>query len=190
MGHADRSAESGATESDEWEPTRLRYRRRGPGGRGTVERAVSGREASVPVDSLFVRASVSHGMTQVVPAAVEELLTSEPVVAHLATCHDGRPHSAPLWYRYEDGVVELLTTGRKLANLRANPRVSLSMERDEAGIPKWMVSLQGTATVVEDEAAIRAANERLNRRYGVDDEAWAENVLVRVAVGSVAYRTY
>ena len=129
-------------------------------------------------------------MTQVVPPEVEELLTGDPVVAHLATCSDGRPHSAPLWYRYEDGVVEILTTGRKLANVRENPRVALSMEKDEAGIPEWMVTLRGTATVVEDGDEIREANTRINRKYGVEDDAWSENVLVRIDVGSASYRTY
>lgn len=129
-------------------------------------------------------------MAQVVPPEVEELLTGELVVAHLATCHDGRPHSAPLWYRYEDGGLEILTTGRKLANIRENPHVSVSVEQNEEGIPKWMVTLQETATVVEDEEEIREANERINRKYGVEDEAWSENVLVRVDVGSVSYRTY
>jgi PPOX class probable F420-dependent enzyme len=131
-------------------------------------------------------------VTNEVPAEVEALLTGDPVVAHLATCHDGRPHSAPLWYRYDedDGVVEILTTGRKLANIRANPRVSLSIEQDDGGIPRWMVSIQGTATVIEDEERIREANTRLNRKYGVHDDSWAENVLVRIDVGSVAYRTY
>ena len=129
-------------------------------------------------------------MTGVVPPEVEALLTGDPVVAHLATCSDGRPHSAPLWYRYEDGVVEILTTGRKLANIRENPHVALSMEQDEAGIPKWMVTLRGTATVVEDEDEIREANTRINRKYGVEDDAWSENVLVRIDIGSASYRTY
>ena len=129
-------------------------------------------------------------MTGVVQPEVEDLLTDHPVVAHLATCSDGRPHSAPLWYRYEDGVVEILTTGRKLANIRENPHVALSMEQDEAGIPKWMVALRGTATVVEDEDEIREANTRINRKYGVEDDAWSENVLVRIDIGSASYRTY
>jgi nitroimidazol reductase NimA-like FMN-containing flavoprotein (pyridoxamine 5'-phosphate oxidase superfamily) len=38
-----------------------------------------------------------------VPDEVEELVTSEPLVATLGTCVDGRPHVAPLWYRYDDG---------------------------------------------------------------------------------------
>ncbi len=71
-----------------------------------------------------------------VPTEVEELLTSKPLMAHLATCDDGRPHAAPVWYRYEDGTVEIATTGRKLANLRANPRAALSVQKDEGGEPR------------------------------------------------------
>lgn len=129
-------------------------------------------------------------MAETVPSEVEELLTGEPVVAHLATCHDGRPHAAPLWFRYEDGVVEVMTTGRKLANVRRNPRVAISIQHDRDGVPEWMVTIQGTATVVDDEDEIRAANRRINRRYGVGDDAWSENVLVRIDVGTAAHRTY
>jgi nitroimidazol reductase NimA-like FMN-containing flavoprotein (pyridoxamine 5'-phosphate oxidase superfamily) len=129
-------------------------------------------------------------MSTDVPPEVEDLLTGEPVVAHLATCADGKPHSAPLWYHYEDGQIEILTTGKKLENVRKNPRVAISMEYDTDGIPEWMVTVRGTATVVEDEEELEAATKRINRKYGVHDEAWPENRLVRIDVGSVSYRTY
>jgi PPOX class probable F420-dependent enzyme len=125
-----------------------------------------------------------------VPTEVERLLTSEPLLAHLATCTDGRPHVAPLWYLYDDGVVEVVTTGRKLADLRENPYVSLSVEKSDGGDPAWMVTLRGTATVVEDEAAFREANRRINRKYGADDESWEDNTLVRIRVGSASHRVY
>jgi len=38
-------------------------------------------------------------MEQTVSEAVEARLTDERTVAHLATCVDGRPHVAPLWFR-------------------------------------------------------------------------------------------
>ena len=121
---------------------------------------------------------------------VERLLTSEPVVAHLATCRDGRPHIAPLWFVYDDGVVEVVTTGRKLDDLHENPFVSLSVEKSERGRAEWMVSLRGTATVVADDEASREANARINRKYGVDEDAWDDNTLVRIDVGSASARTY
>jgi len=125
-----------------------------------------------------------------IPDGVPERLRSEPLTAHLATCRNGRPHVAPVWYRYENGTVETVTTGRKLANIRANPRVSLSVEKAERGRPEWTVTLRGTAAVVEDPEAFREANRRINRKYGADEDEWAENTLVRIDVGSATLRTY
>ena len=125
-----------------------------------------------------------------VPSEAEELLTSEPLMAHLATCSEGRPHVAPVWYDYGDGTLELLTTGRKLANLRANPRVAVSIQKDEGGRAQWMVTLLGTARVVADEAETREVTRRINQKYDAPADAYDENALVRVDVGSATYRTY
>lgn len=125
-----------------------------------------------------------------VPETAERLLTSEPLAAHLATCRDGRPHAAPVWYRYDDGTVELATTGRKLSNLRANPRVALSVQKDDAGVPEWTVTVLGTASVVDDGNETRAAIRAINRKYGMNEDAWSGNTLVRVAVGTAHVRTY
>ncbi|SFR52085.1 pyridoxamine 5'-phosphate oxidase family protein [Halogeometricum limi] len=129
-------------------------------------------------------------MASSVSPEVERLLTSEPLMAHVATCREGRPHVAPVWYRYEDGVVELVTTGTKLRNLRENPRVALSIQKDEGGDAKWMVSLLGTATVVDDADETREATRKINRKYGAAEDAWSENTLVRVRVGTASHRTY
>ncbi|WP_240756846.1 pyridoxamine 5'-phosphate oxidase family protein [Natronorubrum bangense] len=111
-------------------------------------------------------------------------------MAHLATCLEGRPHVAPVWYRYEADAVEIVTAGRKLANIRENPRVALSVQDDEDGATKWMVTLLGTATVVDDEEETETARRRINEKYDAEPDAYAENTLVRVDVGSASYRTY
>jgi len=129
-------------------------------------------------------------MQQEVPPKALERLADTKTVAHLATSVDDRPHSAPLWYRYEDGTVEILTTGQKLDNIRRNPRVALSIQQAEDGIPEWEVTILGTATVVDDEDEAREANRRLNRKYGVDEDSWDENTLVEIDVGSVSYREW
>ncbi len=72
-------------------------------------------------------------MADVLPDEAETLLSEESVMAHLATCSDGRPHVAPVWYHYGDGTVSILTGGRKLANIRENPRVAVSFQKDTAG---------------------------------------------------------
>ena len=129
-------------------------------------------------------------MTNTVPSEVERLLTSEPLMAHLATSVDDRPHAAPVWYCYDDGVVAIVTTGRKLENVRENPRVALSIQKDENGDPRWMVTLRGTATVVEDPESFRETNRRINAKYGASEDAHSQNTLVRIDIGSANYRTY
>jgi nitroimidazol reductase NimA-like FMN-containing flavoprotein (pyridoxamine 5'-phosphate oxidase superfamily) len=129
-------------------------------------------------------------MSDSISPEVERLLQRDPLLAHLATAVDDRPHVAPVWFRYEDGLVELMTTGQKLANLRENPRVALSVAKGQGADAEWTVTLRGTATVVEDETETREANRRINRRYGVGDEVWDGNTLVRVRVGSASHRTY
>lgn len=129
-------------------------------------------------------------MTRAVPREAEELITSEPLIAHLATCSDGSPHVAPVWYDYTEGTVEILTTGRKLENVRDNPRVALSIQKDDGGDAQWTVTLLGTATVIPDEAETLVAARRINAKYGADEDAFPQNTLVRVDVGSTTYRTY
>ncbi len=125
-----------------------------------------------------------------VPPEAAQLLESEPLIAHLGTCTEGRPHVAPVWYRYEDETVEIVTTGKKLDNIRSNPRVALSVQADEGGETEWMVSLLGTATIVDDETVSEQARERINKKYGASPDAYAQNDLVRIDVGSATYRTY
>jgi len=129
-------------------------------------------------------------MDDPVPESAEDLLTSEPLVGHLATSTDDRPHVAPVWYRYEDGTLDITTTGRKLADIRANPRVAFSVQNAEAGIPEWQVTLRGTATVVEDPETTRERNRLINEKYGVDPDAFSENTLVRIEVGSASAETF
>ncbi|OAQ51955.1 pyridoxamine 5'-phosphate oxidase [Natrinema mahii] len=151
-------------------------------------------ERSVTGTIMWVAYVVSVGTASVstVPPEAERLLESEPLMAHFGTCVDGRPHVAPVWYRYlaDEEVIEVVTTGRKLANVRENPRVALSIQQDEGGHAQWMVSLLGTATVVDDEGDADAARRRINAKYDADHDAYADNRLVRIDIGSATYRTY
>ncbi len=125
-----------------------------------------------------------------VPPELERRLTAEPLTAHLATSRDDRPHVAPVWYLYDDGIVRIVTTGRKLADIRANPYVSLSIEKAKQGLPEWTSTLRGTAEVVDDRDAFERINSRINEKYGVSGDSWEENTLVRIDIGSASFRTY
>lgn len=136
-----------------------------------------------------------------VPPEVESLIAGAPVSCHVATSVRDRPHVAPVWYGYRDGVVAFLTAGRKVANLRENPRVALSIESAVGADVEWNVTLLGRATVVDDPERMDAATEWVYDAY--DDDASADDVdadleadgsgdaaLVEVAVSSVAWNVY
>lgn len=123
-----------------------------------------------------------------VPDEAEQLITDAAVPAFLATSSDDRPHVAPAGYRYRDGVVEITTIGRKLENLRSNPRASLAIQGVESGLPDWTVILFGTATVVDDAEKTERAKRWIDRKYGREPGSWPENTLVRIVVGSTTYQ--
>lgn len=129
-------------------------------------------------------------MARAISDEAESLLESEPLVAHLSTCHDGKPHVAPLWFNYRDGAIEITTTGRKLDNIKRNPRVALSVQKDDEGMPVWGMTIRGTATVIEDDETSQSVLHRINRRYGVEEDAFSENTPVRIDVGSVEHWQY
>lgn len=129
-------------------------------------------------------------MSDVLPDEVKDRLTSGTHVAFLGTCHAGNPHVAPLWYNFYDGHLEIATTGRKLANIRENPRVSLAIQQDHDGHPEWGLVIQGTAQVIESEGVGRDILRRINRRYDVAEDAWSENTPVEITPGTVQHWTY
>lgn len=130
-----------------------------------------------------------------VPEAVEELVRDAPLSAFLATSVDDRPHVAPVWYDYRDGVVSVLTGGRKLRNVRENLRVALAIEDAHGPDVAWRVVMFGTASVVEDAETRREVGERISAKYrgtaatdgGDSDDSGG---LVRIRVGSASLERY
>lgn len=102
----------------------------------------------------------------------EEFLT-QPNVAVLTTVDArGRPHGAPVWYLYDDGVF-IVSTGRgsqKYKNIEANPNVCLVI--DHRTVPYYAVMAHGRAEVgprLSDgdrlRMAVRYLGEELGRAY-------------------------
>lgn len=60
---------------------------------------------------------------------------------------DGPPSLTPVWYRYADGVVEIVTSGEtaKVGLLRDVGRASLCVQREEA--PPAFATVEGSVTV-------------------------------------------
>jgi len=106
---------------------------------------------------------------------VESLIADAPVSAHVATAVDDRPHVAPVWYGYRDDVLYFLTGGRKLENLRRNPRVAISIEDADRGDVNWNVTLLGRATITEDPDRIDWASGWIYDRYENDEDSEIES---------------
>ena len=86
-----------------------------------------------------------------VPDEVVDRVAGQPSSAFLATAVDDCPHVAPVWYLYDDGHVFFFTQGRKLANIRRNPRVALAIEGPDSA---WLAVLRGTATVARTSHSV------------------------------------
>jgi nitroimidazol reductase NimA-like FMN-containing flavoprotein (pyridoxamine 5'-phosphate oxidase superfamily) len=130
-----------------------------------------------------------HGVPPETEALLEE--GEGDLMANVATSRNGRPHVAPVWYHYEDGVVEFVTGGRKLANLRENHRTAISVEKSTDGAGEWHVVLFGTAEIVTEEEALWAGRTRLFRSYRgreptLEEDGEPPEALVRVHVASTA----
>jgi len=83
-------------------------------------------------------------------------MTTEEREAFLADVHvgvlgverpDAPPSLTPVWYRYADGVVEIVTSHEtaKVALLQASGRASLCAQRE--GTPPAFVTVEGAASV-------------------------------------------
>ncbi|MEX0795970.1 MAG: TIGR03668 family PPOX class F420-dependent oxidoreductase [Acidimicrobiia bacterium] len=96
-------------------------------------------------------------------------------VASLGTTREsGSPHLVPITFAVEAATVysmvdrkpKTTTALRRLANIAANPEVSLLVdhyEDDWTGL--WWVRVDGTATVSDDPATLRTARTLLQSKY-------------------------
>lgn len=101
-----------------------------------------------------------------IPDRFVEML-KKPNPAVMATIRpDGAPVSVATWYLWDDGTIllNLAATRSRLAHLRADPRVSLTVLDSD-----WYkhVSLQGAVTL-EPDTDLSVA-DRITRHYTGDD---------------------
>ena len=75
----------------------------------------------------------------------------EPHTAVLSTTgKEGRIHSVPVWYLWQDGVFRILTLrgSQKQRNIERSGRATLCIDSRERGNVRWATA-EGTATVEE-----------------------------------------
>jgi PPOX class probable F420-dependent enzyme len=126
------------------------------------------------------------------PEEVRHLFASARV-ARLATCGaDGQPHLVPITFALDGDMIvtavdqkpKRTTKLRRLANIAANPRVSVLADHYEDDWDKlWWARADGTATIVEPETPEHAdAVAGLTRRYKQYRERPPNGPAIRISV--------
>ncbi len=121
--------------------------------------------------------NVSHNARALTDEELAALLGG-PTIARLATVRaDGRPHVAPMFFLYRDGLFYFFqrksAAKQKLVNIQNNPNVALCVDTDVS--PYHAVMVEGIADITDegvDEISLaismkyegEAGRER-NRRY-------------------------
>jgi PPOX class probable F420-dependent enzyme len=98
-----------------------------------------------------------------------ELLANHAIM-RLATCDpDGQPHNVPVWYVSDPDreSIYFATPGnsRKARNLRADPRVSLTVDEGESYFELLAVLIEGEAQRVSDEREASRIEEMWSQKY-------------------------
>ena len=80
-------------------------------------------------------------------AHIQERLERNLIIWISSVRPDGRPHSVPVWFLWEDGTVLIFSRpDQKIKNLRANPRVVLALDDTQGGDD--VVLFEGTAELL------------------------------------------
>jgi PPOX class probable F420-dependent enzyme len=98
------------------------------------------------------------------PPALDEFLKNPNPSVIGSVQPDGGPHTAATWYLWEDGrvLVNMDATRKRLENMRADPRVSLTV----LGAENWyqQVTLVGRITEFADDTDLQGI-DRLSTHY-------------------------
>jgi PPOX class probable F420-dependent enzyme len=85
---------------------------------------------------------------------------------------DGRPHAAPVWFDVEDRGDIIFNTGAttvKGLNLSREGRAAICVQDPDP--PYAFVSVEGSVTLIDDLAEVRASATRIGGRYMGEDRA-------------------
>ena len=123
---------------------------------------------------------------------VIESIVSRANVCRLAMCEEGLPYVVPLCFGYEKGALYFhsATVGRKLENLKKNPKVSFEMDidwelvrsGDRCNMRYRSVIGFGDASLVEDLEDKRNALDLIMRHYHQEPFAYPQATLKRTAI--------
>ena len=100
-------------------------------------------------------------------AEIAEFIENSRTVTLATIGANGQPHLVAMWYAVLDGQIwfETKTKSQKAVNLRRDNRVTLLIEDGKTYDQLRGVSIEGTATVVDDPDAIWAVGVNVWERY-------------------------
>jgi PPOX class probable F420-dependent enzyme len=89
-------------------------------------------------------------LSETASAALAERLQTEGIVWITTVSPEGQPQSSPVWFLWADGdfLVYAQPLSLKVRNIRANSKVSLHLNSDEAG--GQIATFEGSARISED----------------------------------------
>jgi PPOX class probable F420-dependent enzyme len=117
----------------------------------------------------------------------------KPLIARLATLDgDGYPHNVPLWYVLDGSAIVMVSerTARKVRNIQANPRGTLTVGGDIGDGAGYMI--KGDITIEED--IDKAILRKLTFRYETQERAeellieWANDDIIVLRLQPTAVR--
>lgn len=92
---------------------------------------------------------------------VQERLRTDEIIWLTTVRRDGRPHSVPVWFLWEEETIVIFSKpdNQKIHNLRHNPHIVLALD----GAKRGVVILEGTAQLLERgeaDALLHAYDEK------------------------------
>jgi PPOX class probable F420-dependent enzyme len=93
-----------------------------------------------------------------------ERLAGEPMIWLGTVAPDGRPHTVPVWFTFDDPVITVFSRPdtAKIGHLRAHAEVSVALDTAEQGTD---VVTGGGRAVLSDFAHVDSALDAFGRKY-------------------------
>jgi uncharacterized protein len=134
----------------------------------------------------------------------ETLLKHAPVI-RLALAENNEPYLVPVSFGYQDGAIYIHSgnKGKKLAMLRANPRVCFEIDEEVGVVPgssacKFNMTYKsligyGNAEILTADAEKRRGLDAVVRHYGAEPPVYAQDrvdatVVVKITIESTRIR--
>ncbi|WP_396448790.1 TIGR03668 family PPOX class F420-dependent oxidoreductase [Actinomadura sp.] len=130
-------------------------------------------------------------MPKLSPDEARRLLTAVPVVRLATVGEDGRPHIVPVTFAVHRGSVYTAVDHkpkstrdlRRLADVRANPRVALLADHYEDDWSRlWWVRVDGAARIVADAAGMAGPVGLLADRYAQYRDRPPEGPVIAITI--------